>query len=255
MKRAIKKWVTRLSATVFLIIILLITIILNPSLLYANKTTYLNFTIFHGGKIESPLHVYLDEVSIILKQSELYDSSFSFELCLNDGSRYPAIIKRMQGEAFGWGFYNKVVLSGKTDYANNSVLLNGRKWNFTQLVAHEATHCLQFQRYGFWKSKPLANIPNWKWEGYPEYVARQSNNKKSLDQNISWLLEIEKTNKDGWVDFEDGTGCSLQYFKDLLVVRFCVEVKQMNYDSLLRDKNSREYFWKEMMNLYTQKRN
>jgi hypothetical protein len=71
-------------------------------------------------------------------------------------------MRTLRGQAFAWGFYNKVVMQGSTNCTSNYVTLNGFKWNLIQLLAHEMTYCLQFDKLGFWKSKPIANIPNWK---------------------------------------------------------------------------------------------
>ena len=93
---------------------------------------------------------------------------------------YPSLIEMIQGQAFAWGFYNKVVLNGKLNCKENCVELNGYKWNLIQLIAHEETHCLQFHKFGIWKSNPVASNPKWKWEGYAEYVARQNKDQKDL---------------------------------------------------------------------------
>ena len=113
-------------------------------------------------------------------------------ICLNDGSNYPKLMQTIRGKAFAWGFYDKVVLQGTANYNYNYVELNGYKWNLTQLLAHEMTHCLQFDKLGLWKSNPIANIPNWKWEGYAEYVSRQNADQKNVSKNIAHLLRLRK---------------------------------------------------------------
>ncbi len=54
------------------------------------------------------------------------------------------------------------------------------------------THCLQFDKLGLWKSKPVANILNWKWEGYAEYVSRHKNEQKDHSKNIARLILTDK---------------------------------------------------------------
>ncbi len=46
------------------------------------------------------------------------------------------------------------------------------KWDLIKLLAHEPIYCHQFQKLGLRKSNPVAKIPEWKWEGDPEYIAR-----------------------------------------------------------------------------------
>lgn len=253
MRKTIKKWAIRLSASLLLMLALLIAILANPTLLYANKKNYGSYSILYQENFDKALLNRIDEAAALLKKSELYDSSFLLQICLNDGSYYTNLVQTIFGRAFGWGFYNKIVLSGKNDFGNNYILLNGRKWNCTQLLAHEAVHCLQFNKYGLWKSNPVANIAQWKWEGYPEYVARHSSDKELLLTGITKLTETEKTIRDGWIDFSDGTGSSINYYKDWLLVLYCIDIKNMSFDTLIKDKTPREEFWQEMMNWYNNK--
>ena len=177
------KWTLRLIITGLFITGLLLIIVLNPILTYANKTTHNNFTIYHNTKLDPLLTSQLDNARNLLETSEFYNEKLNLDICLNDGSKYTDIIRTIRGQAFAWGFYNKVVLQGTMNCKENYVELNGYKWNLTQLLAHEMTHCLQFYKLGLWKSKPIANIDNWKWEGYAEYVSRQNINQKNLIKN------------------------------------------------------------------------
>ena len=119
MKRTIKKWTIRLIITGVLILGLLIGIVLNPSVLYANQTVVGNYTIYHNSEIDDNLMTQLENVTLVLEKSELYDSTFRLDICLNDGSNYPSLLKKINGQAFAWGFYNKVVLQGKAHYKDN----------------------------------------------------------------------------------------------------------------------------------------
>lgn len=116
MKKQVKKWVIRLAATVVLISSLLLTIVLNPILSYANKTKHNNLTIYHHSNIHPELLERLNEAMTLIKSSELYTPGINLDICLNDGSNYPLIPNKIFGQAFAWGFYNKVVLNGIPDY-------------------------------------------------------------------------------------------------------------------------------------------
>lgn len=154
------------------------------------------------------------------------------------------------GPAFARGFYNKIVLHGKADVDLNTDELNGRKWNLAKLLTHEAIHCLEYNKYGLWKSKPIANIPNWKWEGYPEYIARGEFGSTMLIKRIGQLIEIEKRENDGWFGFEDGTGCSIVYAKYWVLVTYTMEIRKWSFDDLLKDNTSEEKLWGEMVSWY-----
>lgn len=156
MKRPVKRWLLRLTVTVLFIIMLLSIIILNPVLTYAHRTVHHNYTIFHNKLIDSTFITKVDEAGELLKKSEFYRPNLELDICLNDGSRYPGFIKLIRGQAFAWGFYDKVVLQGAANCKENYVELNGYRWNLTQLLTHEMIHCLQFDKLGFWKSNPVA---------------------------------------------------------------------------------------------------
>jgi len=245
MKRQIKRWAIRMTVTGLFITGLLLVIILNPILTYANKTTHNNYTIFHNKPLDPTLTIKLDQVSDLLKASEFYNPKLHLDICLNDGAKYPKLIKLLRGQAFAWGFYNKVVLQGITNFTDNYVELNGYKWNLTQLLAHEMTHCIQFDKLGFWKSKPIANIPNWKWEGYAEYVSRQNNDQNKLSKSIARFIA---TDKNSWaINFADGTISPREYFDYWTLVQYCMDIKKMSYQQLLADTTNEQTIRQEMM--------
>ena len=251
MKRQFKKWALRLTVTGMFITGLLLVIILNPILTYANKTTYNNYAIFYSIAFDPILTTKLDQATQLLKESELYNSKLQIDICLNDGSKYPRLIQSLRGQAFAWGFYDKVVLQGTANFKDNYVELNGYKWNLTQLLSHEMIHCLQFDNLGFWKSNPIASIPNWKWEGYAEYISRQNGDQKDLPNNISRLI---KTDKSIWaIQFDDGTIAPREYYDYWILVQYCMDIKKMNYKQILSDTMSEQMVRQEMMNWYSKR--
>lgn len=248
MKRTIRKWTIRITATGLFIGGLLIGIVLNPTLLYANKTVVDNYAVYHNSEIDNNFLNQLENITALLKRSELYDSTFRLDICLNDGSIYPTLLEKIRGHAFAWGFYNKIVLQGNVNYQDNYVELNGYRWNLEQLITHEAIHCYQYRKFGFWDSNPIAKYPNWKWEGYPEYVSRQKQEQQDLIENIEKLLEKDS---DGWaIEFSDGTISPIDYYKDWLLVKYSLDIKRLSYEALLIDSTEKEVVEKEMMTWY-----
>ena len=248
MKQQIKKWTLRLTATGLLIAGLLLIIILNPILIYAHKTTHKIFSIYHNKVIDPLLISTLDQAKVLLETSEFYNNNLKFDICLNDGATYPTIIKTVRGQAFAWGFYDKVVMQGTMNCKANFVELNGYKWNLTQLLAHEMTHCLQFDKLGLIQSNPIANIPTWKWEGYAEYVSRQNADQKDLSKNIERFIA---TGKNNWeIKFADGTITPREYYSYWILVQYCLDVKNMSYQQLLTEKINEQTLKQEMINWY-----
>lgn len=246
----LKKWLFRVSVSALFIAILLLIIVLNPILSYAGKLQHHNYTIFYNKVIDANFFLRLDEATQLVKTNEFYDPSLHLDICLHDGSEYPDLIQKIRRPAFAWGFYDKVVLMGNASYQENYVELNGYKWNLSQLLAHEMIHCYQFHKLGLLKSNPLANIPAWKWEGYPEYVARTSPWQTNLHHNISYLISTEKTDHHGWIQFPDQTGTVITYYKSWLLTQYCIDVKKMTYKQILDDVANEESISVEMMNWY-----
>lgn len=246
-----KKWIFRLAITALVLIGFLFVIVMNPLLTYAHKTSHQQFTVYHQKSLEPSIMERLENAHRYLERSELYEHPLKLDICLNDGSVYPDLIRAIRGPAFAWGFYDKVVLQGHMHCAENYVELNGYKWNMTQLLAHEMTHCLQFERLGFWHSKPIKNIANWKWEGYAEYISRQGLVPKNLKDRLQQFYESDTT---AWaITFEDGTISSREYFRYWTMVQYCLEIKQMSYRQLLADTSGEEVIETEMREWYQRK--
>jgi hypothetical protein len=247
-KHAIKKWTLRLTATIVLIFGMLVGLVLNPSLLYANKTVVGNFTVYHTGTLDKSFVNKLESVSALLKVSELYRSDLKLKVCLNDGSFYPTLMEKLRGQAFGWGFADIIVLMGRADIENNYLELNGYKWNLIQLVAHEGVHCLQFAKLGLLHSNPIANYPNWKWEGYAEFISRNSSVQEDLKLSIGRLREQEQLDKNGWaILLQDSTISPKEYYRSWLMNRFCIEIEKKSFADVLSDSTSENLIWQQMI--------
>jgi hypothetical protein len=256
MKRKIIKWSIRSLAVVVLLLGFLVVIVLTPSLLYANKTVMANCTVYHNKPFDKALKLRIDDATEILKTSELYDPSIKFDICMNDGSIYPSLLQMFLGQAFALGFTsNKVALCGNVNITENYVEVNGHKWNLTQLLAHEETHGLVYHKVGFWNSNPVANHPKWKWEGYPEYVSRQTAELKDLPKNIEQLKAATEKDKDEWgIILADSTVSPRAYFNYRLLIQYCLDVKKMSYENLLKDITSEELIRQQMMEWYDKNR-
>lgn len=107
MKRKIKIWLFRIMVTGLFIAGLLLVIIINPFLTYANKTKHHNFSIYHNKSYDPKLNAILDQAEVLLKNSEIYHHNLQLDICLNEGSGYTNLIKAIRGQAFAWGFMIK----------------------------------------------------------------------------------------------------------------------------------------------------
>jgi hypothetical protein len=253
MKQKIKKWTFRILVTGLLLVGILLTFILSPTLLYANKTRFGNYTIYYNTSLDTNFKKRLNEATELLNPSEIYNPKLHIDICLNDGSSYPALIQFFLGSAFGIGFYDKVVLMGSINWKDNYEIYNGYKWNLTQLIAHETLHCLQFNKFGLLKSNPVAKYPTWKWEGYNEYIARRNNDQLNLIENINRYNEAALKTKDDWgIKFADSTYVGKYYYKWWILMQYCKDIKKMTYLEILQDTTREEIVSEDMINWYNQ---
>ncbi|MFA6457019.1 MAG: hypothetical protein WCW40_09380 [Bacteroidota bacterium] len=236
----------RITAAGILLIGILVAGIFEPSVLYQNSTIIGRHTIYHSRPLDAAFVLRFHEAEELITASQFYDSTVSIRLCLNDGSVYPKLNRFIRGEAFAWGFANTVVLSGTADFQNNFVTLNDRRWNAVELIAHEMMHCVQFGKLGIMKSNPVANYPEWKWEGYPEYISRKERT-EGLITDINRLISVEKTVHNDWIQFEDSTGTVIPYYRAWLLLQYCMDVKKMHYPELLVDTTSEATLYQEML--------
>ncbi len=254
MKRKIIKWTLRLTAILLCSFLLVIIIVLNPTLLYANKTTFASFTVYHTKPLDTAVGSRLQAANQLLTASEIFDASFKMDICVDDGSTYPKLVRSFLGQAFGIGFYNKIVIYGNINWKDNFTEFNGYTWNLTQLLAHEAIHCLQFNKLGLLRSNPVANYPDWKWEGYSEYAARRNPDQLALSKNIDRLEYAETNFQSKWgVSFSDGTFTDKEYYKWWILVQYCKDIKEMSYLDILKDTTPEQTLIAEMLAWHNQR--
>ncbi|TPG64568.1 hypothetical protein EAH73_15485 [Hymenobacter nivis] len=234
--------------------LLLVTalLVLNPGFLYANRTATPHYTIYHNRPLDPALLPRLEQARAIDQQSSWFDPTLRLNICLNDGSAYPGLVEKLRGPAFGWSIYRSVVLNGEANPQANYVALNGYKWDFVQLLAHEAAHCYQLRRLGIWQMNPLIpQHPMWKLEGYAEYVARRGPNYLPLRQQVQQLRQAQQAAPHEWgIALADGTTASREYAGYLALTTYCLDVKKMTYQQLLADTTSEQTVHRQLASWY-----
>lgn len=231
-------------------VILLIVTVLNPVLLYGHESNVAGITIRHDQPLTADFILLVKQAKEVIETSEIYDSAFDVQLCLDDEAFYPRVVKMIKGTGFGHGFYNIALISSKINPKSNRASLNGYHWNLKRLLIHEMIHAYQYNRYGHQTLTKAA----WKIEGYAEYVSHEQ--PASLTDEIGRLIEFnghKPINQWTWFKNPDGSGVPLNYLKDHLLVRFMMEQRAMSFDRLLSDHRSEEAVLKEMIAWYRKK--
>ncbi len=176
MKKTIKKIITGTLLFIIIFISGIITLVLYPEPLFANKLDYKKIKVYANNEISADIKVILDNAKTIVAESELYDSSYLYDIFLSYHSLYNSIDDRLLGEGpsarvLGNNLIIKINIDPKRNVASPTFHENCEV-DLTYLITHEMLHCLQANKYGKMKFNPFRHPEIWKLEGYPEYVCR-----------------------------------------------------------------------------------
>jgi len=247
--------------TVLILILLtgiLITFLLNPQLVYAQKHEYRQFKVYSKLAYPEEYNKIIDQALQLVQKSSIYNKDMKLDIFLNDGdgASVKFILKKILGNAFAWGYHNNVILNGTTDSLLQSVELNGQSRHMARLLAHEMIHCYQLKKLGLFKSKPLADIPIWKWEGYAEYIAFHSGSlsEESIILNAFKKYEEEKDTDslkkitvviDGEESF---TG--KDYYRFWLLVKYLSDINKYSFEDIIKTNLREDDVYNEMKQWY-----
>lgn len=206
MKKALKRILKITLLTAVAAITTLVVIILFPQRVFAMKIEYKNFKVYSNKKIGNDIKIVLDNTMQLIQKSELYDSSYKYNIILCHNSFYNKIDNTLlRSGAAATVRFNNVIVKVRIDPKNDLAFPTFRKAceiNLTYLIAHEMIHCLQANKYGIKKFNPFRHPEFWKLEGYPEYIARKpelTNFDYSLINEIEHYMDLENKASDIWI--------------------------------------------------------
>jgi hypothetical protein len=255
MRKKIKKIVT---LTLFFFITLVsgvITLVLYPQFLFANKLAYKNFKIYSNDKIANDIKIVLDNAMDLVKKSELNDSNYRYNIILCYNSLFNAIDDKLFGNGpSSRATGNNVLIKVRIDPKKNLAFPTFRKEcvvDLSYLLAHEMIHCLQAHKYGIIKFNPFKHPVLWKLEGYPEYIAlatRLSSKDYNLPSEIDRYVNLDSQTSDNWILAEEG-GCEVPkyYLKGRLMIEYLIGIKHLSYDEILNNKASENSVYYDMI--------
>ena len=252
MYKTIKKILISCLSILGLSLVLWLTFLFNPSLSYAHKTEFGQITVYHNQALATNTENILNDAFSIIKTADLFDPNIQLDLCLNDGTFYPELWP-LKG-ATAYSFLDKGIIYASQPNFNQNITsfkwaVNGfepRTFNLTWLLAHEFTHCLQYN----WKKTFPLHCAFWRSEGYAEYISRQFKNDGRLNEKIEQLALEEQKEHHGIPVFklEDGTVQNLFYFKSAVLVQYLIEVEKMDFPQIVEDNRTIEVVREQMEN-------
>ena len=241
MKKILRRILIGTFLTVIPLLVALITLILNPQILFAEKAVYRDFTIYSNHKIPDNYKTTIDYAIELIKTSEIYKQNQPLNIFLCHGSMYNEIDTKLLGPAMARCVNDNILLKVPADFNKNVLIGSNSKRNLKKTIAHEAMHFYQMKKYGALKFNPLNHPPTWKLEGYPEYIANRKDLKSSdygLKNSIKKLKEFEKT-EEYWIETEPGQLDPLIYYKGRVMIEYLIDVKRLTYSKIL-DKDVTE---------------
>jgi hypothetical protein len=255
MNKKFKKIFKRTLLTLLIIISALVSIILFPQIVFANKMRYKNFKVCSNDKINPDIKILLDNAIDLVQRSELYDSSYTYNIILCHNTFYNKIDDQLLGIGpSARARLTNVIIKVRIDPTGDLAFPTFHKeceLNLTYLLAHEMIHCLQANKYGIMKFNPFRHPEFWKLEGYPEYISRKTQlswKDHSLANEIERYINLENKETDRWISVEEG-GCEYPnyYYKGRLMIEYLIDIKHMSYDQILKDSVSENTIFKEMI--------
>jgi hypothetical protein len=195
-------------------------LILFPHPLFAHSARVAEFNIYSDRPIPEEISDVIRDAGARLRQSEVFDEDETFSIFIaHDGWRRRLLNPRAV-DAFGAGFvFTGNTILNRCDIADDICFNDRPKFNQRPLhavIAHECTHHLLASRLGLVK---YFCLPEWKNEGYCEYVAGGSS--FDHDQGLR-LLRTGRSVKSP----------SFKYLTFLLAVRSALDDRGMTTDEL-----------------------
>ena len=224
--------------------IIVVLSILYPQNLFAHHQRYKSFTIYSKQKQVIKTTV-LDNATELVKGSELYDSSYHYDIFLTEKHFIRSLYSTVLGPTLAQSIDNNIMLHVSVDFNNNLLYNPYNKRNLTETIAHEMVHCLQLNKYGMFTFNPINGPQTWIAEGYAEYIAA---GEERSDPNYDFKVEAGKLIKaidenQDWYFKTPGYGDPIIYFKGRILVEYLVTFKHQSFDNILhQDLNEDSVF-------------
>jgi len=195
-----------------------------PQALFAHEVGYKNFQVYSREPLTPQLHEVLDKAEAKLTASQINDPQLKTKVFLTNSTRFYAFLSMyVGGNSFGKGYPllpTSNVFINKASVEQDLVFRDAPENNARSLsgvIAHETAHLLVRKKLGYWGNFML---PNWKKEGYAEYVAGGS----TLSYEAG--VKLWKQNP------RDSTG--YQYFKYYQLVKYLLDHDKLTLDELFQ---------------------
>ena len=160
----------------FLTIAVYLVLLANPTVVFAHKIEYKQFTVWSDRPIEPGWNDVLDDAVRRLETSELYDKSIPIRIFVcNNPWRLQIFTRSTSVGGFADTFFTRNIFLREVVAANNQLippygtLAEAQARPLSYFVAHEVIHVFQSRHFGRTVS---ISSPTWLVEGYADLIAK-----------------------------------------------------------------------------------
>jgi hypothetical protein len=257
MRKILKRILIGTVLTTIISVVTIVTLILNPQILFAEKKVHGDFNIYSNNDIPDSYQTTIDNAVELIRTSEIYEPNQKLDIFISDGTIFNELDTKILGYALAKCIHNNIILKVEADFDKNILVGWNTKRNLKKTIAHEAMHFYQMKKYGVMKFNPFNHPPMWKLEGYPEYIANQADIKSvnyRLIDSITKLKEFEKTGEN-LIETEPGQLDPLVYFKGRVMMEYLIDIKRMTYSEILSNDLTEDKVIEEMTSWYIGQKN
>jgi hypothetical protein len=190
-----------------------------PQYLFAHEVSHKNFKVYARQPLDENINRVLDLAEERLVKSPIYDKAVTERIFISDTAfytfQYPLSRKSFASTLPGIGHIriNKVDVAGDLVFRDSQT---DNQRSLSGVIAHEVTHNLIRKKFGLISS--FTSLPNWKDEGYCEYVAGDA------------TLSFEEGSR-RWKE-NPNNDSKYTYFKYHQMVKYLIDVEKISVEEL-----------------------
>ncbi len=191
-----------------------------PQVLFAHEVSYKNFNVYARQPFDDSLGKVLDAAEARLLKSPIYDNRQAEKIFIGDSFSFYNFLSPTSGKSFASalpGVGN--IRINKSSIDRDLVFRDAEEYNQRSLsgvIAHEITHNLIRRKFGWLNS--FVSLPQWKDEGYSEYVAGET------------TLSFEE-GRQHWKE-NPNEDSKYNYFKYQQMVKYLLEDEKISVEEL-----------------------
>ncbi len=236
-----------------------------PSVLFSHHAEYKNFFVHSETELElERLQPILDDAAAALATSDINDPTITHDILLGHDNRAFDVVQdvswwlfsRQRRPVFTYNraappSFSQIITFRVPDFERDLLVHPEARFDMgmTHHFVHEAVHTLVAAQIGL---ERIPSLPQWKAEGYPEYVASSIRILANPDYELSESVERVLAEDLSWLTTNDSSsrrlGCPLRsstrdesgqprptcYYISRVLVEYLLDVEGVTVDELMR---------------------